>query len=115
MKVLERQQNLKRLVINNAIFDYSIFEIIARNCKNLEVLNISYCGNLLPNGEMDMDIQNELIHLRHMTLTGLKNFTKTNILISFIKACKALVSLEIEGTSRQFVTHSYICMYNFSL
>jgi len=115
IKVLERQQNLKRLVINNAIFDDSVFEIIGRNCKNLEILKICSCGFLTQNGGTDMSIQYELIHLKHMTIRGLKNFRSTYILSSLIQTCKALVSLDIEGKSFQFVAYRYIFINDFYL
>jgi len=59
IKVIESQQNLKRLVIYNAILDDSVFEIIGRNCKNLKFLKICYCGiSYILNGQEDMHIAN---------------------------------------------------------
>jgi len=61
----------------------------------------------------DMRIANELI-VKDMIIKNLENRDGSYFLSSLIQACKALVSLHIEGKSFQFV-YSYKCMYKFSL
>jgi len=78
--------------------DDSIFEIIAQNCKYLEFLKVSYCTN----NERNINISNQLIHLKDLTVKRFSN--TTNCFISnLIKESKTLVSLNIEGKSLQLL------------
>jgi len=61
--MLERQDdNLKRLWIKVSLLEDYVFEIIERNCKNLEFLKICYFKMLLVSDKQtDMYIGNRLI------------------------------------------------------
>jgi len=100
--MLERQQNLKRLTLETTQLKDYAYEVIARNCKNLEFLKISYSQIVLHRGETNILIQNELI-LKHMVIKELKFDDRIYFPSSFIQACKQLVSLDMEGKLFQFI------------
>jgi len=57
IKILERQKNLKHLVINYAKFNsqYEYSKSLQEIAK-MEVLKIYHCGNLYENGKIDVRI-----------------------------------------------------------
>jgi len=111
--MLERQQNLKRLSITTALLRDSTFEIVERNCKKLEFLNI--CAAIIFDGwhrTTDVHIANEII-LKNIVIKQLKAIRKipTNYFPrTLIQACKELVSLNMEGKLFHFLIYNYICV-----
>ena len=59
---------------------------ISRGCKSLNLLILSYCGELTDAGV-------EKIHLSHLELRGIKNITGTG-LAAITRGCKKLAYLD---------------------
>jgi hypothetical protein len=79
-------------VINTILADNSIFEIIGKNCKNLEILKICFFSGI----QRDMRISANLINLKSLTVKRNPE-VKSYFINSVAKVCKELLFLDIEG------------------
>jgi len=116
--MLERQQNLKRLSITAKILGDPIFQTIERKCKNVESLKIC-CVKFDDDWprRTNVRIANGLI-IKNMVIKQLRTIWNGGSIYfprTLIKACKELVSLNMEGRLFHFAIYNYICVYNWSL
>jgi len=103
--MLERQQNLKRLSIRAALLVDVLFEVIERNCKNLEFLKL--CSSVIYDGfyRTNVHIGNKLI-IKNMVIKQLRTEWKKRSVYfprNLIQACNELVSLNMESKLFHFV------------
>jgi len=111
-QILENQQNLKYFSITAIQVSDIVFQVISRNCKNLEVLEVAFGQQVhfRNNNESPTCQSNEFLHLKHVTIKQLNTDLNTDIYFfnNLIQSCKGLISLNLEGKSFQFVTYIYI-------
>jgi len=102
--MLKKQENLKRLTIEVPTLQHSIFEIIGKYCRNLEFLTMCYSMvSFVSHRLKSIHITNELI-IKNVIIKKFGICHVTYFPSNLIQACKALVSLDIEGKLFQFVS-----------